>query len=57
MLVPLAMPWMVFLSKSLNHFDIKSESIITNLGHFVQLLKYVNLQSLDNLTGFDVSSL
>jgi hypothetical protein len=35
----------------------KSESIVKNSGHFVQLLKSVNLQSSDTLVSFEVVSL
>jgi hypothetical protein len=33
------------------------ESFVKNLGHFVHLLKSVNVQSLDSLVSFDVVSL
>jgi hypothetical protein len=46
-----------FLHKLLSLLAGKLESFIKNSGHFVQLLKSVNLQSLDNLIGFDVVSL
>jgi hypothetical protein len=43
-----------FLRKILSSLARKSESLIKNLAHFVQLLKSVNLQSLDTLVSFDV---
>jgi hypothetical protein len=44
-----------FLHKILSPFAGKSESIIKNLGHFMQLLKSVNLPSRDTFISFDVS--
>jgi hypothetical protein len=41
----------------LSPLAVKSESIVKNSGHFVQLLKFVNLQSIDTRDGFDVVSL
>jgi hypothetical protein len=38
-----------FLHKILSPFAGKSESFVKNSGHFIQLLKSVNLQSLDTL--------
>jgi hypothetical protein len=35
----------------------KSDSFVKNSGHFVQLLKTVNLNSRDTLVSFDVVSL
>jgi hypothetical protein len=48
-----------FKNTSFNHNDLagNSESFVKNSGHFVQLLKAVNLQSQDMLVGFDVVSL
>jgi hypothetical protein len=44
-----------FLRKIVCPLAGKSESFVKNLGHFVQLLKSVNLQSSDTLVSFDVS--
>jgi hypothetical protein len=44
-----------FLHKILSPLAGKSEFFIKNSGHFVQLLKSVNLQSTDTLISFDVS--
>jgi hypothetical protein len=46
-----------FLRKILRPLAGKSESFIKNLGNFVQLLKSVNVQSIDTLVSFDVSLL
>jgi hypothetical protein len=46
-----------FLYKILSPLAGKSESFVMNSGHFVQLLKSVNLQSSDTLVSFDVVSL
>jgi hypothetical protein len=46
-----------FLHETLSLLAGKSESFIKNSGHLVQLLKSVNLQSLDNLVSFDVVSI
>jgi hypothetical protein len=46
-----------FLRKMLSPLAGKSETFIKNLGHFVQLLKSVNLQSLDTFISFHVVSL
>jgi hypothetical protein len=46
-----------FLHKILNLLAGKSESFVKNSGHFVQLLKSVNLQSLDTFVSFDDVSL
>jgi hypothetical protein len=43
-----------FPHKILGPLAGKSEFFVKNLGHFVQLLKSVNLQSLDTLVSFDV---
>jgi hypothetical protein len=44
-----------FLHKILSALPGKLESFVKYLGHFVQLLKSVNLQSADTLVSFDVS--
>jgi hypothetical protein len=46
-----------FLNKILSLLAGKSESSVKNCGQFIQLLKSVNLQSLDTLINFDVVSL
>jgi hypothetical protein len=46
-----------FLHKILSPLARKSESFVKNSGHFIQLLKSVNLQSLDTVVSFDVVSL
>jgi hypothetical protein len=46
-----------FLHKILSPLARKSESCIKNLGHFIQLLKPVNLQSQETLISFDVVNL
>jgi hypothetical protein len=43
-----------FLYKILSPRSGKSESFVKNLGHFLQLLKSVNLQSLDTIINFDI---
>jgi hypothetical protein len=45
-----------FLHKVLSPLAGRSESVIKNLGHFIQLLKPVNLQRQDALDSFDVVS-
>jgi hypothetical protein len=44
-----------FLHKILSPLAGKYESFIKNSGHFIQLLKSVNIQSLDTLVSFDIS--
>jgi hypothetical protein len=46
-----------FLKKILNPVARILESFIKNSGHFVRLIKYVNLQSPDSLIRFDNVSL
>jgi hypothetical protein len=46
-----------FIYKILSPLAGKSESFVKNSGHFVQLLKSVNLRSSDALVSFDVVSL
>jgi hypothetical protein len=46
-----------FLHKILSSFVGKDESFIKNSGHFTELWKSVNLQSLDALVSFQVVSL
>jgi hypothetical protein len=46
-----------FLHKILSPIAGKSESFVRNSDHFIQLLKYVNLQNTDTLVSFDVISL
>jgi hypothetical protein len=47
----------LILQKILSPLAGKSESFVKNSGHFIQLLKSVNLQSSDTLISFDVVSL
>jgi hypothetical protein len=46
-----------FLHKILSPLAGRSESFVKNSGHFIQLLKPVNLQRQDTFVGFDVVSL
>jgi hypothetical protein len=46
-----------YLHKILSPLAGKSESFVRNSGHFIQLLKPINLQSSDTLLSFDVVSL
>jgi hypothetical protein len=53
-------PWYAmagFLHQILSPLAGKSESFVKNSGHFVQLLKSVNLQSSETLVSFDIVSL
>jgi hypothetical protein len=46
----------ILLREILSPLAGKSESFVKNLGHFVQLLKSVNFQSLGTIVSFDVVS-
>jgi hypothetical protein len=46
-----------FLHKILSPLAGKSESFVKYSGHFIQLLKFTNLQSSDTLVSFDVVNL